>query len=130
MDDNSRLKVEFPLGELTVVVEQPTPEQLFVLALSRQPKTDQEQGRLVDRVVRVMEKITGDQWYDVIEAGLINEQITVSQLMELVGDVLQFEWAKYAAPDEVPAGTHLGTDEPLTTVVPDMRPAPRVVGRG
>lgn len=120
MDDNSRLKVEFPLGDLMVVVEQPTPEQLFVLALSRQPRTDQEQGRLVTRVVRVMEKITGEQWYDVIEAGMIDETITVTQLMDLVGDVLQFEWTKQDTPGPEPVD--LGP-------VPNKRPAPRVVGR-
>lgn len=128
MDDNTRLKVEFPVGEFTVVVEQPTPEQLFVLALSRQPKTDQEQGRLVGRVVKVMERLLGDQWYDVIESGLIDETLTVTQMMELVGDVLQFEWAKHAPePDPEPIAAEY---EAATADAPTKRPAPRVVGRG
>lgn len=123
MDDT--LKAEFPIGKATVIVSEPAPGQKFVLALSRVPEEtdDVAKERLMRRLLRVLEAIIGEQqWYDVVEDGLISLRIQPQDLFALALDVLQFDWAAHHAvksTEEVspPAGT-------------EARPAPRIVSGG
>lgn len=122
MDDKQRLKVEFPVGDFMITVMQPTGEQQFVLAMSRQPKTDQDTVRLVTRLTSIMQRLTGEQWFSVIEENMIGERLTVSDLLTLVEDVLSFKWADHVPAQEAPEHDRSAVDlEPA-------RPAPRVVG--
>lgn len=122
MDDKQRLKVEFPVGDFMITVTQPTGEQQFVLAMSRQPKTDQDTVRLVTRLTSIMQRLTGEQWFSVIEENMIGERLTVSDLLTLVEDVLSFKWADHVPAQEAPEHDRSAVDlEPA-------RPAPRVVG--
>ena len=122
MDDNTqRLKVEFPVGDLKVIVEQPLSGQLFALSMSRRPTSEKEGVKLAQRATRVIEALTGEQWYSVIEDGLISGTLEVSDLMQLLEDVVAFPWAKHQAPEP---------ERELENEVPETvtRPAPRVVG--
>lgn len=99
MDD--KLKAEFPLGNHMIVVTEPSPGQLFALALSRNAKdTDADRTRIVFRVLKILEALTGpEQWYDVIEDAMISEEISAEQLLGLAMAVFQFPWAEHHAPD-------------------------------
>lgn len=125
MDDNTKLKAEFPIGPRTVVVTEPSSSQKFVLALSRKPADDDVEGRekLVRRLLRVLEALVGsDQWYDVIEDGMISEEISPEELVQLASQVLRFDWSAHHAPQALPEES----PEPET----ETRPAPRIVSGG
>lgn len=101
MDD--KLKVEFPVGDLKIVVSEPTEGQQFALALSR-TSSDGDRTRLVQRLLRVLESLVGpEQWYDVIETALIEGAMSPEQLVKLGGDVVSFPWHKHRKPVDVPA---------------------------
>jgi hypothetical protein len=123
MDDNTqRLKVEFPVGDLKVIVEEPTQGQMFVLSMSRRPQNEGEGKKLAERVTRVLEALTGEQWYSVIEDGLISGELQVLQLMDLLGEILKFPWAEHRKAPEPETRLENEVAETVT------RPAPRVVG--
>jgi hypothetical protein len=125
MDDN-KLKAEFPIGKRSVIVTEPAPGQMFVLALSRKPAPEDATGRekLVRRLLRVLEALIGEQqWYDVIEEGMIMEEITPDELVKLAGDVMQFNWAEHR--DQEPEQA-----SPDPFVEPVTRPVPRIVSGG
>lgn len=125
MDDTQRIKVEFPVGDFKITVKEPTGEQMFVLAMSRQPKTEADTVRLVTRLTTIMQKLTGDQWFDVIEANMVDELMTVGDLLTLVEEMLSFPWAEHHKPQPVPETV---PDELVAEFAPKDRPAPRVVG--
>lgn len=126
MDDDKKLKVEFPLGEFKIIVNEPTEGQLFALALSRTSK-DSDRVRLVTRLIRVLEALIGpEQWYDVIEDALLGGTMDPEAVVKLAADVFEFPWKDHHAPQKVPSGTHLTPGEPLTEVVPK----PRIVSGG
>lgn len=118
-----RLKVEFPVGDFTVTVMEPTGEQMFVLAMSRQPKTEADTVRLVTRLTTIMQKLTGEQWFDVIEANMVDELMTVADLLTLVEDMLKFPWAQHHKQDADPE-----PEEQSVTIEEFPSRAPRVVG--
>lgn len=123
MDDNkTRLQVEFSVGAFTVTVLEPTGEQMFVLGVSREPRNDTEQMQLVERLVRILRKLTGDQWFSVIESNMIDEEMTVADVLTLTEDIMKFPWAKHHKATEA-------LPEPEQPVIEAIeRPAPRVVG--
>jgi hypothetical protein len=125
MDDN-KLKAEFPIGTSTVVVTEPSPGQMFVLALSRKPQSDDAASveKVVRRLLRVLEALTGEQqWYEVIEEGMISGEITPEQLTRLAVEVVQFDWA-----GPRPAAAETVLHDP--SIDPVTRPAPRIVSGG
>lgn len=91
------------MGDLKIVVSEPTDGQLFALALSRTSK-DADRARLVQRLIRVLETLTGpEQWYDVIEDALIGGTVSPEQLVKLASDVFEFPWADHRKPVTAPA---------------------------
>lgn len=119
MDDTQKLKAEFPLGELKIVVTEPSPGQLFALALSRN-STDTDMERTVRRLVKVLEALIGpEQWYGVVEDALISGQVTPQQLLAMGGSVLEFPWNDHRAPDTVQPAKN---PEPLPA-----DPQPRII---
>lgn len=123
MDDNkTRLQVEFPVGAFTVTVLEPTGEQMFVLGVSREPRNDKEQAQLVERLVRILRRLTGEQWFSVIESNLIDEEMTVTDVLTLTEDIMRFPWAEH----HKTTGTPPEPEQPVTEA--PERPAPRVVG--
>jgi hypothetical protein len=122
MDDT--LKVSFPAGKFEVTVIEPTDGQRFALALSQNPNNRDGMIRLVRRVARVMESLMGPaQWDEVIENGLIHGDLEVGDLMQLVQDVLSFDWSAYAK-------NAVAEPEDATEPAAVKRPAPRVVSGG
>lgn len=119
MDD--RLKVEFPLGELKIIVSEPTQGQLFALSLSR---TSHEGGRVkaVYRALRVLELLVGPDQWEIIEESMITGDTTPETLVKMTGDVFEFRWSDHKAPEDVPD----------TSPEPPHAPpsAPRVVSGG
>jgi hypothetical protein len=122
MDDTQRLKVEFPVGDFKVIVQEPLPGQLFALSMSRRPTSGGEGVMLAQRVTRVIEALTGEQWFTVIEDGLISGTLEVSDVMDLLQEVVTFPWSEHRKAPE-----HQGAAV-IDGVVPVERPAPRVVG--
>ena len=125
MDDN-KLKAEFPIGKCTVIVTEPAPGQMFVLALSRQPAPEDEVGRekLVRRLLRVLEALIGEQqWYDVIEEGMITEQIAPEELVKLAGEVLRFNWSEHRTAEHI-------EEAPELKDIPEPARRPRIVSGG
>lgn len=127
MDDN-QIKVSFPLGsgDLEVMASRPTEGQMFVLALSRKPTNDDKQGqfRMIQRVTRVMESLVGPDQWSMIEDALMADEITVMELMSLVGSIMQFDWS--LGVQEEPATE----PAPAPPVVVKPERAPRVVSGG
>lgn len=131
MDDTSRTRVEFPIGTTNtyVTVKEPTDGQRLVLAISRAPKNGDTEGgtALVRRLFRVLEALTGPQWDSVIEDGLINEQFTVMDVVDLIEAVVRFDWAgARTAPGGPDDWLQQAIDREEATQTPP--PAPRVVG--
>lgn len=123
--DDSRLKVEFPLGdELKIVVNEPTSAQGFVLMLALKPGgggTREETVRLVHRMFAVVEAlVTQEVWDSVIEQALIHGRITEVDLMQFVRDIARFNWGAHRD-QELP-----GSEEPDAVPEPP-RPEPRVI---
>lgn len=127
MDDSTRLKAEFPLGDtLKIIALEPTPSQQLVLGLTRVPKDGDHEGilRLVRRLFGVIEALVGkDAWYDVIEDGLINGTISEMELVTFARDVMNFDWASHHKQQDRPAEDVPGEPEPV-------RAAPRVITGG
>lgn len=122
MDDI--LKVEFPVGDLKIVVSEPTPGQQFALSLSR-TSSDTDKNRLIKRLIRVLEALTGpEQWYGVIEDALISGEMEPDALVNLGVAVLNFDWAAHRKPVAAP--------EPVDIEDVAASPAagPRVVSGG
>jgi hypothetical protein len=122
MDDTQRLKVEFPVGDFKVIVQEPLPGQLFALSMSRRPTSGGEGVMLAQRVTRVIEALTGEQWFTVIEDGLISGTLEVSDVMDLLQEVVTFPWAEHRKAPEPESEPENEAPETVT------RPAPRVVG--
>lgn len=122
MDDNTTVKAEFPIGDSgkTVVVSRPTDQQMFLISLSRKPSTPAESRRLIQRLFGVLEMLMGEeQWYDVVEYGLMRSEFAPDDVFSLARDIMNFEWptgTDNISPDSAPA-----TPE---------RPAPRLVSGG
>lgn len=127
MDDSTRLKAEFPLGDkLKIIALEPTPAQHLVLGLTRAPKDGDGDAimRLVRRLFGVIEALVGkDAWYDVIEDGLINGTISEMELVTFARDVMNFDWASHHKQQDRPAEDVPGEPEPV-------RAAPRVITGG
>lgn len=124
MDDDKKLKAEFPLGDHMIVVTEPSPGQLFALALSRNAKdTDADRTRTVFRVLKILEALTGpEQWYGVIEDAMISEEISADQLLGMAMKVFEFDWSAHRPSAPVPYAVHRpGTD------VTDSAPQPRII---
>lgn len=126
MDD--KLKAEFPLGEHMIVVTEPSPGQLFALALSRNAKdTDEDRTRIVFRVLKILEALTGpEQWYGVIEDAMISEEISADQLLGMAMKVFEFPWAEHRAPDPQ-SPRHLPTDPNYVPEPLPAAPQPRII---
>lgn len=121
MDDNTP-RAEFPIGDSgkTVILSRPTNEQMFLISLSRQPKSANESRRLVQRLFGVLEILAGeDQWYDLIEDGMLRGDFRPEDVIGLTQQVMKFDWPKEGqASEEDPA-----------PAAPE-RPAPRLVSGG
>ena len=125
--DDTKLRAEFPIGKRTVIVTEPSEGQMFVLALSRRPADGDAAAteKLVRRLLRVLEALVGDdQWYNIIEDGMISEEISPDELVKLAAEVVRFDWSAHRPdlPQEDPAVV-LGREQ-------DDRPAPRIVTGG
>lgn len=125
--DDSRLKVEFPLGdELKVVVHEPTSAQGFVLMLALKPGgggTREETVRLVHRMFAVVEAlVTQEVWDSVIEQALIHGRITEVDLMQFVRDIARFNWGAHRDEEQ----KQIESEEPDVVAMP-ARPEPRVI---
>lgn len=125
--DDSRLKVEFPLGdELKIVVHEPTSAQGFVLMLALKPGgggTREETVRLVHRMFAVVEAlVTQEVWDSVIEQALIHGRITEVDLMQFVRDIARFNWGAHR--DQEINGAPDTEDD---VVAMPARPEPRVI---
>jgi hypothetical protein len=97
MDDTARMTREFQIGEgdnaITVTASQPTTDQLFVLAMSRTTGNPQSHHRIIQRLLRILEALTGPEvWYSKIEDGLIDGRITTADLMKFADSVLFHAW--------------------------------------
>lgn len=126
MDDTKKLKAEFPIGKSAVIVTEPAPGQMFVLALSRKPAPDDQEGRekLVRRLLRVLEALIGEQqWYDVVEEGMITEEISPDDLMKLAGDVMKFNWSEHRTAETMEQAPELED-------IPEPARQPRIVSGG
>lgn len=121
MDDT--LKVEFPLGDGTVVVRRPGPKQMFALSVLRRPGTDPvATHQYVTHIVSFLEKLTGpEQWASVV-GRMMAEEVGPEELVQLIGDIVAFDWNAHAATTPEP-------DPEPEPAVP-ARPAPRVVSGG
>lgn len=122
--DDTKTYVEFPIGDRLITVREPGESQLLMLMMTRAPKDGDTRGALsmTTRMFRLLEALTGKQYEDVIEDGLMTEEITVLQVVELIKDVAGFDWAgarkpQPSEPEEAP--------EPA----PVPKPGPRVVTR-
>ena len=95
MDDSERMSAQFQLGDRVLTIKRPTDAQMMVLMMSRRP-TDgdiETATRLVQKTFRVLENVAGtDVYYNVIEDGLINEEFTHTQVLELVSKVITHDW--------------------------------------
>lgn len=96
MDDT--LKHTFPLGSppaaVSVTVSRPTEGQMFILAMSRETAEGAERMRLIKRLIRVLETLTGpDQWDSVIETAMISGSVTPLELVDFAQKVFVFDWA-------------------------------------
>lgn len=123
--DDREVKVSFPVGGTEVIVTRPTQEQIVVLALSKPPSKDDPKAllRLVKRVTGVMEAVMGsEQWDSVVEDGLICGTLKVSELFDLVQDVITFDWTL-----GVPQG---GVPVEQEHTAPEPKRGPRVVSGG
>jgi hypothetical protein len=127
MDDDT-LRVEFPLGDTTIVVTEPSDQQLFLLVLTRKPQDGDvaDSMKLVKRLFRVFEKIVGeDQWENVIEEGLLEARFTPNQVMQLISDVIRFPWSEHSKAVQTAA-----EEAAPVPVVEAKRPGPRIVSGG
>lgn len=119
MDDDKKLKAEFPLGDHMIVVTEPSPGQLFALSLSRTNK-DADRARTVVRILKILEALTGpEQWYGVIEDAMISEEISADQLLGMAMTVFEFPWAEHRPQDTAP--------EPEPSAAPATVPQPRII---
>lgn len=122
--DDTQTRVEFPIGDSgkTVIVTAPTQSQILVLALARAPKDGDNAGalKMAKRMFRLLESLTGDQYGDVIEEGLMVGEFSVLQVTELIADIARFDWASAAQP--VPDGE----PDPVSTPAAP-KPGPRIV---
>lgn len=129
MDDN-QIKVSFPLGsgDFEVMASRPTEGQMFVLALSRKPADNDPQGqfKMVQRVTRVMESLVGAEQWSRIEDALLTGEITVMELMSLVGSIMKFDWTLGAQEETATLSEFV----PQTPVVAKPERQPRVVSGG
>ena len=127
MDDDKKLKAEFPLGEHMIVVTEPSPGQLFALSLSRTSK-DADRARAVVRVLKIMEALTGpEQWYGLIEDALISEEISPDQLLTMAMAVFEFPWAEHRTPDAAPDLTAAIEREEVAQGLKPATPQPRII---
>lgn len=141
--DDTRTQVEFPIGTTGkyVKVNEPTDAQRLVLALSRAPSGDNPKAQvsLVQRLFRVLEKLTGEQWLSVIEDGLIDEEFTVQDVVGVIEQVVKFDWAGTHKPQEAEPQPMPAAVEHINGVLQmaadleqemerDEKPLPRVVG--
>lgn len=121
MDDT--LKVEFPLGDSTIVVRRPSSNQMFALSVLRRPGSDDPVAthQYVTHVVSFLEKLTGpEQWFSVVQR-MLAEEVGPEELLQLIGDIVAFDWNAHAT--DTPA---VAAPEPAAAA----RPAPRVVSNG
>lgn len=94
MDDT--LKRTFPAyeGGPGIEVTRPTDGQMFVLALSREGGSLAEQTRLVRRLMKVLEALTGtEQWDRVIEVAVIDGSMSPMDLVTFAQSIFTFDWS-------------------------------------
>lgn len=130
MDDSTRLKAQFPLGDTgdTFVVMQPTEGQLLMLAISREPSMGDDLGPLIRRMFAIMHKVMGPDEWQRLEDAMIDEKYTVTELLNFVQEVVTFRWSDHS-PDTIPipsapapANVNVITQEGAA-----VRQAPRVI---
>lgn len=103
MDDTVTRKFPAYKGGPEIEVSRPTDGQMFVLALSREPSSGQEQLRLVRRLMKVLESLTGtEQWDRVIETAMIDGSMTPFDLVGFAQTILQFDWSGDETVTEIP----------------------------
>jgi hypothetical protein len=123
MDDT--MKVEFPLGNRSVIMSRPSEGQLLAITILRMPKEGDEPAvkhRFLQRIIRFLEVLAGAGQWQEIEDGLLAEEIEPGDLLTLFSDVTQFDWAGQAATPE--------THHVAETIPEPERRAPRVVSGG
>lgn len=126
--DDTKTYVEFPIGDRLITVREPGESQLLMLMMTRAPKDGDTRGALsmTTRMFRLLEALTGKQYEDVIEDGLMTEEITVLQVVELIKDVAGFDWAGARAGDALQDA--LDREEAKQAEpAPVPKPGPRVV---
>jgi hypothetical protein len=130
MDDSTRLKAQFPLGDTgdTFVVMRPTEGQLLMLAISREPSTKDDLGPLIRRMFSIMRKVMGAQEWQRLEDAMIDETYTVTELLNFVQEVVTFRWSDHS-PDTIPlpADHSAAARNVITQEGAAVRPAPRVI---
>lgn len=126
MDDNeTRPVVEFPFDGGYLAIKRPTESQMMLLAMSR--ATD-DPSKLIRRLLQMMEKLAGPEAWSQIEEKIMDEVLSIRDIVALLSDVAKYRWADLSkgpeAPAEVsPEGTGRVDPEPPA-------PQPRVVKRG
>jgi hypothetical protein len=124
MDDT--MKVEFPLGNRSVIMSRPSEGQLLAITILRMPKEGDEPAvkhRFLQRIIRFLEVLAGAGQWQEIEDGLLAEEIEPGDLLTLFSDVTQFDWAGLAKAQARPSRRPEDESEP-------ERRAPRVVSGG
>lgn len=128
MDDSTRLKAQFPLGDSgdTFLVTQPTEGQLLMLAISREPGTGDDLGPLIRRMFAIMRKVMSQDEWQRLEDAMIDEKYTVTELLNFVQEVVTFRWSDHSR-DTVPLPPTPAPANVITQEGAAVRPAPRVV---
>lgn len=119
------MKVEFPLGNRSVIMSRPSEGQLLAITILRMPKEGDEPAvkhRFLQRIIRFLEVLAGAGQWQEIEDGLLAEEIEPGDLLTLFSDVTQFDWAGQATTPE--------TRHVAETIPEPERRAPRVVSGG
>lgn len=135
MDDDDKLKAEFPLGdELSVVVREPSEGQILVLALSHvRPDADKAtQWRVAKKLFSILERlVTPTVWYEVIETALIEERLSPTELLKFAREVTEFKWDEHRpSPEPEPQDGFAEADALMAKAMDTPRPGPRIVGSG
>lgn len=89
------MKVEFPLGNRSVIMSRPSEGQLLAITILRMPKEGDEPAvkhRFLQRIIRFLEVLAGAGQWQEIEDGLLAEEIEPGDLLTLFSDVTQFDW--------------------------------------
>ena len=126
------MKVEFPLGNRSVIMSRPSEGQLLAITILRMPKEGDEakvKHRFLQRIIRFLEVLAGPEQWQEIEDGLLAEEIEPGDLLTLFSDVTQFDWAAHATDALAEAIEREEIKQGARVPAPERR-APRVVSGG